>query len=357
MLERFPANGHRGRGRQESRRNFYWRCRRKQGFFGERGYTRSDGAFGSGEAVDCWFPRFRDFDRSNHTQHRRTDSFEFEIGEGKLMTQFNMIRHSAIYSAVFSIAYLFSFSSASAETFKWGDLSDPNGDIMYLDVTENNAYDRPLYDEEPGVGEPDVVGNSIIFNPQNFQSSSSGGESEIIDSQMSTTIMADKGWAVESISISELGDYTLSGLSGGEAMASVGAAFLWTIEEINGLPNLQPTQMANMMFSTGGGPNGGEYARPGDDGTAVIWSGSVFLDVREWLNNNGFEDDFATKVRLTFDNTLMTAADERSSAFIKKKEIGGSVIVTVDTNVIPEPSTLALAGLALLGLAATRRLG
>ncbi len=272
------------------------------------------------------------------------------------MMRLNLIHRPAVF-AVLSLTFAFGSAVATAGTFNWGDISDPAGDVMYLNVEENNAETTSLYAPEPGVGSPTVIGNSIMFDPQGFQSSSSGNSANTLDSQMSTTIMAKQGLAVESISISELGDYTLSGLTGGAATASVGAAFFWTIEEINGIANPQATQTQSMVFSTGSGPNGGMYARPGDDGTASIWTGSVFLDVRDWLNDNGFEDDFATKVRLTFDNSLSTAADEVSSAFIKKKEIGGSVIVTVDTSRIPEPSTLMLAGLAVAGLAFSRRRG
>jgi hypothetical protein len=271
------------------------------------------------------------------------------------MMRLNMIYRQAFGIAIFSIGLIYGLPLASAGTFNWGDLSDPGGDVMYLNVEENNSETTSLYAPEPGVGSPTVVGNSISFDPQGFQSQASGGTAHMIDSQMSTTIMAKDGQAVESIAISELGDYTLDGLTGGEAMASVGAAFFWTIEEINGVPNPQPTQTQSMQFTTGGGVNGGEYFRPGDEGTAAIWSGSVFIDVRDYLNSNGLGDAFATKVRLTFDNTLQTAADAVSNAFIKKKELGGSVVVTVDTSAIPEPATIVLAGIALAGVAVRRR--
>ncbi len=275
------------------------------------------------------------------------------------MMRLNMIHRPAVCIAVLSLGMLYGAPDASAGIFTWGDLSDPNGDVMYLDVTEDNGpvLTAPLYDEMPGVGSPDVVGNSIMFNPQSFESQSSGGSApHSIDSKMSTTIMAKPGLAVESISISELGDYTLSGLTGGQAQATVGAAFFWTIDELGGAPYNGPQPTAqNMMFTTGAGVNGGQYNRPGDDGTAEIWSGSVFLDVRDFLNNNGLGNQFATKVSLVFDNTLSTAADAVSNAFIKKKEIGGSVIIDVDTSIIPEPSTFVLAGIAVAGLAFGRR--
>jgi hypothetical protein len=225
---------------------------------------------------------------------------------------------------------------------------------MYLGVTENNSEPAPLFDEVPGTGSPDVVGNQISFNPQGFSSQSSGGAADLVDSTMTTIIMAKPGKAIDSIVIDEFGDYTLSGLAGGLAEATVGAGFFVTVLEIDNVPvGGIPTKTANMQFASGSGPNGGEYARPGDDGTTVTWQGTAFIDVVNYLNSLNI-DGSATKVRLRFDNTLTTAADAVSNAFIKKKEVGG-VIITVDTNNIPEPSTIVLAALAGLGMVVARR--
>lgn len=238
--------------------------------------------------------------------------------------------------------------TSSAGTFSWGDLDDPNGDVMYLDVTETNMYSDALFAPNPGSGSPTVVGNQILFDPQNFLAERpAGGGADLTDSTLTTVIMAKPNQSISSIFIEEFGDYTLGGL--GAAEVSVGAAFFWTILEIDNVPVNIPTQTDNMTFTTGAGPFGGEYASPGDDGTAVIWEGDAFIDVADYLASNNIEG-FATKVRLRFDNTLTAAADQLSNAFIKKKEIGG-VIITVETNVIPEPSSAVIASLAVLGAA------
>ena len=166
--------------------------------------------------------------------------------------------------------------------------------------------------------------------------------------------MSKQGTFIDNIQIAESGDHTLGGLTGGQALAQVGAAFFWTILEINNAPNVQPVQSQNMNFTTGGGPNGGEYARPGDDGTAILWSGSAFIDVDGYLAANHI-DGRATKVRLRFDNTLQTAADAVSNAFIKKKEIGG-VVITAN---VPEPASclLLLIATSSVVVASRRRRG
>ena len=237
---------------------------------------------------------------------------------------------------------------AVAGTFNWGDLSD--GGIMYLNVEETNTQANALFDMNPGSGSPDVIGDQIFFDPQNFQSQSSGGGADLIDSTLTTTLMAPTGKFIDNIQIDEFGDHSLGGLPGGAAIAEVGAAFFWTILEIDNLANPQPTQTQNMLFTTGGGPNGGEYDRPGDDGTAVLFDGSVFIDVAGYLAEQSI-DGRATKVRLRFDNTLQTAADAVSNAFIKKKEINGIVI----TPNIPEPASIMLMLIALVLTAAAAR--
>jgi len=109
------------------------------------------------------------------------------------------------------------------------------------------------------------------------------------------------------------------------------------------------TQATNLMLSTGGGPNGGMYARPADDGTAVIWNGVASIDLGSYLDSLQIAGS-VTKVRLTFDNTLQTAADDVSTAFIKKK----SIDIDVNT-MIPEPTTALLLGLGLVIMPNGRR--
>ncbi len=223
---------------------------------------------------------------------------------------------------------------------------------MYLDVEENNAETDALFAPNPGNGSPTVVGNQITFDPQGFASQSENLAADLLDSTLTTVIMAKPGKAINTVVIEEFGDYSLSGL--GAAEASVGAAFFVTILEVDGEPvSGIPVKTQNMAFTSGGGANGGEYELPGDQGSAVIWNGTAFIDIADHLSDNNV-GGAATKVRLRFDNTLTTAAATASTAFIKKKELGG-VIITVNEDKIPEPSTIALAGLAVLGLFVRRR--
>lgn len=240
-------------------------------------------------------------------------------------------------------------TTASAGTFSWGDIA--GDDVMFLNVTENNDEASSLFAPMPGTGGPVALGNSLHLDPQGFASQSSNYSSDLIDGTLSTVIMAGPGGSIESMMITELGDYSLGGLVAGQATAEVGAAFFWTVLEIDNAAVNLATQATNLILGTGGGPNGGKYARPGDDGTAVIWSGTASIDLRAFLDSMENEGN-VTKVRLTFDNTLQTAADQVSNAFIKKKSIDIDVDIVPG---VPEPTTALLLGLGVVMLPCCRR--
>ena len=81
------------------------------------------------------------------------------------------------------------------------------------------------------------------------------------------------------------------------------------------------------------------------------WTGNVVLDVAAYLMSQNITGD-ATAVTLVFDNTLQTAADQFSNAFIKKKGI--DITVNGDPT-IPEPTTAALLALGALACGVRRR--
>lgn len=238
-------------------------------------------------------------------------------------------------------------SLSQAGTFSWGDYAGP--DVMFLDVTENNGEATSLFAPEPGVGGPIITGNSLHLDPQGFASMSENGEADLIDSTLSTTIMAAPGRSLNDITIAEFGDYSLGGLPGGVASAQVGAAFFWTVLEVDNMPVSLSTQATNLILSSGAGLNGGMYSRPGDDGTAVIWNGVAQVDLGGYLSSQQIGGS-VTKVRLTFDNTLQTSAEQGSTAFIKKKSI--DIVVNPE---VPEPTTMALCVLGLAAIPCCRR--
>ena len=247
-----------------------------------------------------------------------------------------------------SCLVLVAVSSTASAAFVQNYGSHNSPDLMYMDVTESNGGATALFEA------PSYSGNSIMFSPANFLAQAiPGGAPVIVDSTIDTILMADPNQVLNNIEIEEAGDHTLLGAPAGFASASVGAAFFVTVLEINGSDATGlglPVLSQNLQVTTGAGPNGGSFSRPGDDGTATIWDGSVFIDLDAFLAANDV-DGSVTKARLKWDNTLTAFADAQSGAFIKKKVVNGVVITTN----VPEPTTCFLAAAGLLACASMRR--
>jgi hypothetical protein len=225
---------------------------------------------------------------------------------------------------------------APAATMNYGDFVGDS--VVYRNVTEENSEAGLLFSA------PTVVGDTLEFNPVNFFAEVDPGPgSDITDSQIHTVVQARPGFFIDNIQIDEVGDYTLVGVPNAFGHAGVGAAFFFEVLAVNGtLVGDGPIGSASMQFTSGSGPNGGQFNLPGDVGTDD-WFGSAFLNIAGALSGTQYAGQRVTSVRLSFDNTLSAAADENASSFIKKKEIGGIIIRTN----IPEPSTLAMIGLAV----------
>ena len=111
-----------------------------------------------------------------------------------------------VFGLVAILAISLTCAITQAGTFHWGDFA--GDEVMFLDVTEDNDEATSLFAPEPGMGGPMVAGNSMHLDPQGFSSQSSDS-TDLIDSTLSTVIMAGAGNGITSIDISEFGDYSL----------------------------------------------------------------------------------------------------------------------------------------------------
>lgn len=232
---------------------------------------------------------------------------------------------------------------AQAASTNYGTFVGTN--VTFWDVSEaSNADPLPLF------GAPTVVGDSISFNPINFDASASSatGVVDITDSQLQFVLSTnDLTMGLTDFTIEEFGDYSIVGPAGDYAYASIGTPVYYTVLEVDGVAVNGPRGSTSMVFAGGdlfqvpaaGGVNSG------------IFTGEASLDFLDILDGTEYEGGLVTSVLITLDNTLTAFSSPVSSAFIKKKESDGVIITVgaVDSD-IPEPATAALLALGVLGL-------
>ena len=82
---------------------------------------------------------------------------------------------------------------------------------------------------------PSVSGDTLEFDPVNFEVDVNPGPGvETLNSELHTVVEAKPGFFINNVFIAEVGDYTLVGLPGAFAHASVGAAFHFGVLAIDG---------------------------------------------------------------------------------------------------------------------------
>jgi hypothetical protein len=222
--------------------------------------------------------------------------------------------------------------------------------VWYTGVEESNSATASRFGAPSGIS-----GDSLDFDPQNFEATSAGGGSQITDSQLNFMVIAKDFSLIDNVQFSESGDTSLLAFAPDVAFTSVTASIFIDILEIDGAPVGGPLNVnGSMTFS----PSDGDY-QTGVDGSPAyntIWTGSALFDMEAELATLGLVKgtDYVngvTKVTVAVDNTLTAGTTGGASAFIRKKDFDG---FTVTTN-IPEPTTIILAALGLFTVVASRR--
>lgn len=260
-----------------------------------------------------------------------------------------MRTHRRLFSAsaaALALAFVAIFAPvAQAASISYGNFGPIAPGISFLNVTESSGTDAvPLY------GAPDPYVTGLDFDPTSFVASAAGGGADITDGQMNFTVMGQKNGlnvvAIGGISLSEGGDYTLVGTGTAASQVLAGAIVAVKITEIDGSP-VTPFNLTPYNASVG-------FNLPANGGVVQPWSLGVFADIGAQLTSLGVPFIVgATKAEVVINNSLIAISEPGSVAFIAKKDF--VIGITPDLGVLPEPGTLALAGVALCGIGAVSR--
>jgi hypothetical protein len=232
---------------------------------------------------------------------------------------------------------------AQAAPINYGNFAGVTVD--YLNVTEdaNSAGDAP-----PLFGAPSVSGDSLDFDPVGFNASATGAAGiDVTDGNLSFTIKAKAGYAIDMVSLSEAGDTTLAGFGTDGTFTSVTAIGVINIDEVDGVGIATIAVPFSLTFT----PSGGTFGLASDGGGGPLvsegWSGSLLQNIeQELIDENVSFTLGATQISINLDNTLTARSEAGTFALIAKKDFGG-VSITVN---IPEPATWLLA--SMVGMAA-----
>lgn len=211
-------------------------------------------------------------------------------------------------------------NNAGAGFYSYEDVAA--GNVSFTNISEESSTDEgKLY------GQPTYFGNNQLFFPTTFISTATEGTTDSTIRDLSMTISTVGNFAIQSIVISEYGNYALSGDGTDATSASITSTY--TVFDRSGSIAMSPKNA---------------YALPIDNDGA--FNGSVTLD---------FSGLGITELGFFLSNDLETSSEAGTTAQIQKSLESNQINVEIYTAPIPIPGAVGLMITGLLAFAGFRR--
>ncbi len=245
-----------------------------------------------------------------------------------------------------ALVAVLSKSPVWAFEMNYGNLLGPR--FKYVNLTERNLRNVSVF------GSPDILGNDLDFDPVGLLARSSGNQgADSLRADLQFTFMTQPGIPeLLPMRIATAGDFTISAIGPQEGLASIALIADVRITHTDGIPvdvpclipGLRPTIVPIGSY---GSPYGGDYASPGDVGSAIPFAGMLELDFAALSRGCGYTGHVTSAEVLLYE-LLQTNSANGGAAFIAHKS-------NFDVVVVPEP-TAVVCSLVLLAAVTGRRL-